>query len=160
MENERQQYPIASELYEIEQQHVTNLDHEVSNGESWNYYCNGQVINPIVFKNEISGIVREYLKDYKVQIKIDEHEMSCLCTCDSEDTVCKHIVALLYSWVYDHEEFVNVGEVITQLQDMDRDMLIKVVERFLTDDPQNIKFFNKQRDLELSEFEIDGLAYE
>ena len=160
IEKDTLRYPISPTLYNITQRQITHLDQEVSNGESWNYYCNGQVTHPIVFKNEISGIIKEYPEEYKVQIKVNEHEISCTCSCGSQDTVCKHVVALLYSWVCDQEEFVNAGKIISQLHEMDRELLIKLVERFLTDDPQNIKFFKKQEDLELDEFELEGLSFE
>ena len=99
---------ISPILTNISQQQIAILDQENTNGEGWNYYCNGQVIHAVVFRNKLLGIIREYIEDFKVQIKVDEHEISCSCSCDSENVICKHIVALLYSWIYDQNEFINL----------------------------------------------------
>lgn len=154
-EEETKVGPISPMLANITQRQITILDQENTNGEGWDYYCNGQVIHAIVSKNEISGIIREYLEDFKVQIKANEHEISCSCSCDSENVICKHIVALLYSWVYDQNEFINLDNFMHQLEHMDKAMLIKAVEQFIADDPRNIKFFENQKDLELCNYNLD-----
>ena len=156
-------YPISPMLASITQEQVTMLDQENNDGNGWDFYCNGQVINAIVFENEISALVREVVNDFKVKIKADEYEVSCSCSCQSDKVICNHIVAVFYSWVYDREEFTNVGDYIDQLNEMDKNSLIDVVQRFLTDDPQNIKYFQKNVDnidQEFSSLEFDSLGFE
>ena len=46
-------YPISPMLASITQEQVTMLDQENNDGNGWDFYCNGQVINAIVFENEI-----------------------------------------------------------------------------------------------------------
>jgi len=147
-------------LTNITQKQVAILDHDNTNGEGWDYYCNGQVIHAIVSKNEISGIIREYLEDFKVEIKVNEFEISCTCSCDSKNVICRHIVALLYSWVFDKSEFINLNKFLNQLENMDKEKLIKAIERFIINDPRNIKFFNTPRDFELNDFDIDNLSFD
>ena len=151
---------ISPILTNITQKQVAILDQENTNGEGWDYYCNGQVIHAIVSKNDISGIIREYLEDFKVQIKVNEFEIFCKCSCDSENVICRHVVALLYSWVFDKSEFINLDKFLNKLENMEKEKLIKVVERFIVDDPRNIKFFNTQRDFEVNDFDIDNLTFD
>jgi len=151
---------ISPLLENISQQQVVVMDQDNTDGEGWDYYCNGQVVHAVVFKNEISGIVREYLDDYKVQIRADEFEISCMCTCDSENVICKHVVALLYSWVNDKSDFINLQNFIEELEIMDKESLIKAVEQFIADDPRNIKFFEKQKNYEQSNMDYQGLIFD
>ena len=53
-----------------------------------------------------------------------------------------------------------MGDFISKLHFLDKEVLIKVLERFLTEDPQNIKFFEKQKYSELYDLEIDSLILE
>ena len=147
-------------LTNITQKQIAILDQENTDGEGWDYYCSGRVIHALVSKNEISGIIREYLEDFKVQVKANEHEIFCVCSCNSENVICKHIVALLYSWVYDRSEFTNLDNFMNQVEDMDKDMLIKAVERFIADDPRNLKYFENQNDCELSNIDLENLAFD
>ena len=163
MIEETKKHPISPMLANITQQQVTILDQENTDGNGWDFYCNGQVTNAIVFEDEISAIVRELVSDYKVKIKVNEYEVSCSCNCQSEKVVCNHVVAVLYSWVYDQAEFTNVGDYINQLNKMDKNSLIDVVQRLLTDDPQNVKYFEKHGDdidQEFSNIEFDSLGFE
>ncbi len=163
MINETEKYPISPMLTDINQQQVTILDQENTDGNGWDYYCNGHVIHAIVFEDEISAIVREFVNEYKVKIKANEYEVSCSCSCQSDKVICNHVVAVLYSWVYDQDEFANVGDYINQLNKMDKKSLIDMVQRFLTDDPQHIKYFINNVDnidQELNSLEFDSLGFE
>ncbi len=149
MSVEKSENTISTQLSDITHRQVALMDQENTDGEGWNYYCNGQVIYASVFRNELSGIVREYIQEFKVKIKIEEHEISCTCTCDSENLLCRHVVALLYSWVNDKDEFTDVGNFIEKLHNMDKTLLIEMVKRFVIDDPQNIRFLKEEKDLEV-----------
>ena len=151
----KNEHEISTQLTDITQRQVTILDQENTDGEGWNYYCNGQVIHASVFKDEISGIIREYLEDYKVKIKVYDREISCVCTCDSENLICRHVVALLYSWVNDQAEFTNISDFVTKLQDIDKKNLIDMVQKFVIDDPRNLQYFEKTRDQEADKFKSD-----
>lgn len=161
MIEKEENFPYVSPmLSQLSSKQIALLDQDENDGEGWDFYSNGQVMNATVFNDEISGIVREFVKDYKVKVKVNEHEVSCSCSCDSEKVVCNHVIALLYSWVYDQEEFINLGVIIKQLASLDKNVLVSVVERFLIDDPQNVKFFERQSDLEYNTVEIDNFGIE
>jgi len=160
IDNEENIPHVSPMLCQLSSRQVALLDQDENDGEGWNFYSNGQVVNATVFNDEISGIVREFVKDYKVKVRVNEHEVSCSCTCDSDKVVCNHVIALLYSWIYDQEEFINLGVIINQLASMDKNVLISIIERFLMDDPQNVKFFERQRDIEYNTVEIDSFGLE
>ncbi|MBN2008336.1 hypothetical protein JW960_03200 [candidate division KSB1 bacterium] len=139
----------------ITQDMVSILDQESTNGEGWNYYSNGRIVHASVYQNEISGTLRELRDDICVKIKIDENEIHYSCNCNTEEGICVHIVALLYSWVFDNEEFVNMNNIINELEEFDKDSLIDVVERLLLNDPQNIRFLQPENSFEYPD-PLDG----
>lgn len=147
-------YIIAPELKEINERQIGILDQENTEGEGWDYYCNGQIIRAAVSGNRISGTVRDYLEEFDVVIRVEQHEITTSCTCGSRQGVCKHIVALLYSWIHDKQDFINIGDQIKKLQDMDKQQLIDVIERIIQNDPINVRFFSEHA------YDLDGLDVE
>ncbi|OQX84798.1 hypothetical protein B6D60_08735 [candidate division KSB1 bacterium 4484_87] len=69
-------YKISEELMNISERMVALLDQENTDGESWDYYCNGQVIKPAVFRNKITGTVREVVDEFDIQIIADGSQIS------------------------------------------------------------------------------------
>lgn len=149
-------YEIAPELKEINERQIGILDQENTDGEGWDYYCNGQIIRAAVSGNRLSGTVRDYLEEYDVVIRVDQHEITTSCTCGSREGVCKHIVALLYSWIHDKDDFVNIGYEIKKMQNMEKQQLIDVIERILQNDPINIRFFSEYN-FDMNNADVDGL---
>ncbi len=146
MNSNNNQLKIADELVSINERQVNLLDQENTDGESWNYYCTGQIVRPAVFENRISGTIREYLEEFNVEITATNHEISSSCTCSSRVKVCKHVISLLYSWVNDREEFINVGRVVNNLQDLSKIDLVKIIERIIQHNPSNIRFVKRHED--------------
>jgi uncharacterized Zn finger protein len=142
----------TSLLDSITQDMVARLDHERTNGEGWIYYSNGRIVYATVYQNEMTGIVREFRNDIHVKINLDKEELHYSCDCETDNGMCKHIVALLYSWVFDSTEFINMADVILQLEEYDKPHLISVLERLLLNDPQNIRFLNPSKELEYPDF--------
>ncbi|UCE07108.1 MAG: SWIM zinc finger family protein [bacterium] len=135
-------YEIAPELKDINERQVGILDQENTDGQGWDYYCNGQIIRAAVLGNRITGTVREYIEEFNVEIRVDRYEITTSCTCGTRQGVCKHIVALLYSWIHDKEDFINIGDHIKRLHDMNKQELIDVIERIIQNDPINVRFFS------------------
>jgi uncharacterized Zn finger protein len=143
-------------LNTITSEQVIHLDQDNTNGDGWTYYCNGQILCANVFKDEISGVIHEFVEDFSARVKVDDYSLTCSCSCSSDGVVCKHIVALLYSWVYDRQEFVDLNSVIENLHNIDKESIIKMIERFLVDDPRNLEIFKKTKELE--DIEVDGFT--
>lgn len=149
-------YEIAPELTEINERQIGILDQENTEGEGWDYYCNGQIIRAAVSGNRISGTIRDYLDEFDVVIRAEQHEITTSCTCGTRQGVCKHIVALLYSWIHDKEDFINIGNQIKKLQGMEKQQLIDVIERILQNDPINVRFFSDYS-YDLDSIDMEGL---
>lgn len=141
MDYSEESYKISSELEDINERQVGILDQESADGEGWEYYCNGQIFRAAVLGNRISGTIREYVEEFNVVIRVDDHEITTSCTCGSREGVCKHVIALLYSWINDKDDFINIGNEIKRLHLMEKQELIDVIERIIQNDPVNIRFF-------------------
>ncbi|MBN1155205.1 SWIM zinc finger family protein [candidate division KSB1 bacterium] len=148
------------EIKNITERQIALLDQDNTNGEGWDFYCNGQIVHASVFNDEISGIVQDFVESFQVNIKFREHEIECSCSCKSKKVICKHVIALLYSWINDQEEFTNIGEFIDNLHALDKDRLLAIMKELLIDNPRNFRFFNRSAvsDNDGGVFENDGDA--
>ncbi len=142
MNNKGNKYLISKELDSINEREIAILDQENTDGSSWDYYCNGQIIQATVYNNRISGVIKELADEFHVEITADENEISSNCSCGFKEGVCNHVVALLYSWVNDREDFVNIGTLIRRLHDKDKQELIEIIERIFENNPGNTRFIN------------------
>lgn len=149
-------YTIAPELREINERQIGILDQENTDGEGWDYYCNGQIIRAAVLGDRITGTVRDYADEFNVLIRVDHHEITTSCSCGTREGVCIHIVALLYSWIHDKDDFINIGDQLKRLQKMEKQELIDVIERIIQNDPINVRFFSDYS-LELAGMDIESL---
>lgn len=149
-------FAISPELLKINERQIAILDQENTDGEGWEYYCNGEVVRATILRNKITGTVRELLEVFDVEIKADQNEITTLCSCGTKDGVCKHTVAFLYSWVNDREDFLNIGSAIERLYKMEKGELIDIIERVLQNNPTNVRFFFN-KDFDEDELDIEGL---
>ncbi|MFX1412167.1 MAG: SWIM zinc finger domain-containing protein [Promethearchaeota archaeon] len=106
--------------------------------------------------NRITGTVREFTEEFDVIIRVDHHEITTSCTCGTRQGVCKHIVALLYSWIHDKQDFINIGDQIKKLHSMEKHELIDVIERIIQNDPINVRFFSDY-ELDFDGLDVEGL---
>ena len=156
MDIKKDRFEIADELDSINERHVTLLDQENEDGRGWDYYCNGQVLQPAVLGNRLTGIIRELTEDYRVQITITEHEVTNSCDCGVKEGVCIHTISLLYSWVNDRDGFINIGNSMKQLHFLEKDELITIISRIIDNNPSNIKYFDEP-EFDSDEYDIDDL---
>jgi uncharacterized Zn finger protein len=152
----KEEYEISSALKAITEKQIGIIDQENLNGEGWEYYCNGQIVHAAVLKNKISGATREFLEEFQVTIQMDEHEIMTSCSCGTRNGVCKHVVALLYSWINDQQDFVNIGTLVERLHDFEKQDLINLLQRIIENDPVNARFLDRQ-DYDENDFQLEGL---
>ncbi|HEX9973256.1 MAG TPA: SWIM zinc finger family protein [bacterium] len=152
----KEEYEISSALKAITEKQIGILDQENTNGEGWEYYCNGQIVRAAVLKNQISGTIREFLEEFHVTIQVDEHEIMTSCSCGARNGVCNHIVALLYSWINDQQDFINIGTLIERLHDLEKQDLINLLQRIIEHDPINARFLDNP-EYDENDFQLEGL---
>ena len=75
---------------------------------------------------------------YRVRVELDEAGVgSAQCTCPYEyGGYCKHIVALLLTYLHHSKQFVTRKEPVDLLADLSRDDLIALVTTLLRDQPE------------------------
>jgi len=150
-------YLISKDLFNITERDVNLLDQEVSDGEGWKSYCNGQIIKATVFGNKISAICYENFQEYLVEISVNSGEISGRCTCGSYGRICNHIVALLYSWINDSDGFMDVGNSLSKLKNKNKDELFELIARMMMKNPQNIFLLNNPDSLDDDLDDIEGM---
>ncbi|MFQ5865463.1 MAG: hypothetical protein ACE5IW_09570 [bacterium] len=149
-------FTISHNLYDLTENQITTLDHEATDGEGWNCYCNGYISRPTVFQNKISGRFKNFVEDHYVEVKVEEDKLVTFCSTCRRGEICAHVVALLYSWIYDSEGFINVADSLKDLESLDKEQLIKIIGLMVLNDPANIEFFNSRQDDE-DDYDLDGL---
>lgn len=132
---------IAPELYDLTDREVSIIDQESTGGEGWNFYCSSYINKPAVYRNKIFGRVKDAFIDYQAEIEFNQHEIMSSCTCSRSGVICRHVVALMYSWVYDKDAFTDIGRSLELVMQMDRERLLEVVVRILQHDPKNMDYF-------------------
>ncbi|HDI51952.1 hypothetical protein DRP98_08710 [candidate division KSB1 bacterium] len=142
MEVWQKKYLVSPYLLSLNEAQVIQLDQEGADGQGWEFYSNGHIMKAAVFRNQISGKVADGSHFHFVRIRAEEQEIMASCTCNQEGYLCKHIVALLYSWIYDREEFLNVETSLQKLQELPKKELIAIIGRMIQYDPQNIDYFD------------------
>jgi len=150
-------FSISKALLEITERDVTLLDQEVSNGEGWESYNRGEIINPTVLYNKLSAIFHEQFQEYTIEVQINGAEISTKCSCGSYGKICKHVVALLFSWVSDSDGFINVGNSLHEFQKKDKTDLLHIIARIFIKNPQNIFLLNGVDPLDDDYDDAEGL---
>ncbi len=133
-----QTFDISKDLLSITEREVSILDQEVSNGEGWISYSNGQIVKPIVFKNKLSGLFYEHFREFSVEIQVNGAEISTRCNCGKNGAICKHVVALLYCWINDSDGFTNISYSLEEFKKKNKDELLEILARIFIKNPQNI----------------------
>ncbi|MFQ5825212.1 MAG: hypothetical protein ACE5JB_14275 [bacterium] len=156
MNDNVKKYAISENLYDLTENQIANLDHETTGGEGWNCYCNSYISHPTVFQNKISGRFKNFVEDHYVEVKVQDEQIITFCSTCRQGEICAHVVALLYSWIYDSEGFNNVAESLKHLEGMDKRELIEIIGRMVLQNPGNLDIFKDNLDEE-NDYDLDGL---
>lgn len=155
MSHQSQQYPISRNLFDLTESQIALLDQEVTGGEGWACYCNGYITLTTVFENKISGRFRDFLADHIVEVRVDDRQITTFCSTCRSGEICLHSVALLYSWIYDSEGFINLGDSLKHLESMNKGDLVEIIGRMLINNPTNLEYVNDSHEEE-DDFDMDG----
>lgn len=140
MTHKPSKYPIAPELLSITQQQIMQLDQDSMDGAGWEYYMHGFVSGATVFQDTLIGQVRELTIVNNVEIKVSGPEIYTSCSCSRTGGVCKHAIALLYSWTNDADSFIDVGKSIAEIERLSKERLLSALRRILIHDPKYIAY--------------------
>ena len=146
---------ISQDLSTINLAMVESLDAHATGGKTLEFYENSQITRATVYGRRLSGIVGNFLESYQVTITVHQNEISGACTCGRSGKICRHVVALLYSWVNDGRDFLNVGTVLEKVKTMDKDRLIEIVSNIIRQYPNMVDVFLAEKSPEWDEIDPD-----
>jgi len=154
-EHKEKEYPISEDLLNLTHEQIESLDQEATGGEGFDYYCAGNILKASVFLNRVAGIVRDFEFDYIARAEVRGDKILTACSCSRNGLICKHVIALLYSWVNDSADFTDVGECLRQLQYRDKESLLEVIGRFMLKDPTNADLLDEP-DSTQDDYDLEG----
>jgi uncharacterized Zn finger protein len=146
---------IADELKDITFAQVQRLDEESTDGRSFEFYERSQVTKATVYANHLSGVVGNYVESFEAQITAHGNEISGSCTCGRTGKICKHVITLLYAWVNDGSEFLNVEHVLSEVKGMEKKRLVEIVSNIIRHEPRYVDLFLATTNPEWDEIDID-----
>ncbi|MBN1542810.1 SWIM zinc finger family protein [candidate division KSB1 bacterium] len=131
---------------DLQLEQVEELDRQVSEGQAFAYYEGVQISHANVYRNILSGRVGDLIEWYDVRVRIFGRQISGSCSCGESRQICRHIIALLYAWIQDGRDFVDIGEKIAEIKKLDHERLIEIVGNILRYNPALADlFFEKDR---------------
>jgi len=88
------------------------------------YHSNGLVRKKVFSEYGIAGEVHGNHGTYYPILYYEKGKLSFRCTCEKKD-MCKHVVALGLSWIYERKEFKPVEEILGGKNEKEKMEIIK-----------------------------------
>ncbi len=132
---------------------VSTLDRKVAEGEGLSYYETAHIYHAAFYRNSLIGQVGNMLETYQVEISIHGMQITGSCTCDESRKLCKHVVALLYAWVQDGRDFIDVSEKIRDIENMKHEELVQAVVNLVRRDPSTLSGLLEKRPADWDEIQ-------
>jgi hypothetical protein len=126
---------IAEELLNLNYDDIVVFDEAAAENEALPYYEQSQILDAVVFRNKLSARVGNFFESNRVRLAMHGKELSSRCTCDSEKQVCIHAVVLLYAWVNDAQDFMNLADVLAEIETLEKSRVIEIVANILQQQP-------------------------
>jgi uncharacterized Zn finger protein len=126
-------------LPRLTEAHVRELASEKSFDRGEAYYHDGSVLEPVRQERELRAQCQgsDY-EPYQVSAMLNESgiaETSCTCPYDYGD-ICKHIVALLLTYVHEPQSFRSIPPLATLLAGRSREELITLIGEMIKQEPE------------------------
>lgn len=130
-----------SALEKLTFEQVSTLDHGTMGGKGRDYYESAMVSRATFFHNHVSGRVGNYVEFHDVHVTFHENEIASSCSCRQSRKICKHIIALLYAWADDRNDFLSVEQVLLRVKKMNKERLLEIVEHIICHNPEFADIF-------------------
>ncbi len=88
-------------------------------------------------ENTITGSVQGNHGFYYPILTFGDKKIDYRCSCGKNE-MCKHVIALALSWIYNRKDFLNLEELIKKTKEEDKNEIIK---RILKTSPDGVKAF-------------------
>lgn len=148
---------VAEELLSFKFDDVVVFDEEAAENEALPYYEQAQILDAVVFRNKLSARIGNYFESNRVRLAIHGKELSSRCTCDSEKQICIHALVLLYAWVNDAQDFMNLADVLAEIETLEKSRVIEIVANILQQQPHLAGDFLQKNKPDWDEIDPDPL---
>lgn len=148
---------IAEELLSLDYRQISGFDLNLTGGASLSYYENSQISRASVLRNRIFGRVGNFLEQFDVNVAVHGQEISSQCSCGQGRKFCKHAIVLLYGWVNDRDDFLDIGVVLRDIKTYDSEKLVAIIGTILKFYPQLVHLVLAKSTAEWDEIELDPI---
>lgn len=148
---------IVTELKNLLFDEVANFDDETVSGEGLAYYESAQIFDAVVFHNKLSARVGNYFESRQVRVEMHGKEITSFCTCEDGKQMCIHAVALLYAWVNDAADFMDLETVLLDIGKLEKARLVEIVKNILQQQPHLAHLFLQNEKPDWDEIDADPL---
>jgi hypothetical protein len=149
---------ISTELKNLGYEQIAAFDEEVTAGEALAFYENSQIEDAVVYQNKISGRVGNFIENYDVRLTVHGNEIINSCTCESDRKICLHAIALLYAWVNDAADFMNLSRVLADIEKMEKSRLMEIVANIIRKQPHMADIFLARKKPDWDEIESEPFS--
>jgi uncharacterized Zn finger protein len=126
-------------LPRLTEAHIRNLASESSFERGTNYYHDGAILEPIRQEMELLALCEgSGYEPYQVSVKLAKSgivETSCTCPYDYGG-ICKHIVALLLTYVHDPQAIRSIPPLTALLAGLSQEELIALIGEMIKREPE------------------------
>ena len=98
---------LAPQLTELTEAGIREFAGATIFNRGYDYFEQGMVYEFNYDSNRIVAEVSGNYGDYEVEITFEEGEVEASCSCPYEDYPCKHIVAVLLTFIHDKEKYIQ-----------------------------------------------------
>ena len=98
---------LVSKLTELTEAGIREFAGETIFNRGYDYFEQRMVYEFNYDSNRIVAEVSGNYGDYEVEITFEEGEVEASCSCPYEDYPCKHIIAVLLTFIHDREKYIH-----------------------------------------------------
>ena len=126
---------VSDELLNLDLASVEIFDRDITDGRGREYYESSEITRATVFRNKLSGTVGTFVQGYQVDISLHGNEIAAICSCNTNRKICIHAIALLYSWIFDGDDFLNISTVLQQIETLEKSSLVLIIKNIIRQYP-------------------------
>lgn len=135
--------PTVTDLRSLTEQEVEKLFDKKIFERGIQYYEQGRVLRPLIYRSSIMAECRGSLpEDYYIRVDVRKGDIVASCTCPYAFGYCKHIAAVMYAWVKRPSMFKDLGKSEDMLKRMDKKALVETIIDMIKYDPDVVYVIN------------------
>ena len=146
---------VHSVLENLKEEDLRSLCGEAVLKRGFDYYRQKRVLHPIIDNDHMhADVAGSSYEPYRVEIRAKGNnikDLSISCTCPYDDGVCKHAIALLYTWIRAPLIFSSIKLLDMNLERLSKEQLLNILRKLLEEEPSLISIIKFYSDIDLGE---------